>query len=206
MNKIRILVADDHAVVRMGFVSLLESEPDIEVVAEAGDGEIAVRQAHATRPDVVLMDLVMPKLNGTVATAKIKVKHPETKVLILTSSGDVNEIGRAIDAGADGALMKNDDYAEVVGALRALALGERVISPVIRKMLNEQAPTIVLSDRQREVLEAMCRGLTNADIAKLLAISPDGVKFHITAIFTKLDVANRSEAISIALRNQLVKL
>ena len=206
MKKIRILVADDHAVVRMGFVALLESEPDIEVVAEAGDGEIAVKQAHATNPDVILMDLVMPKLNGTEATAKIKAKNPDVKVLILTSSGDVGEIGRALEAGADGALLKSENYTVVVKALRALVSGERYVSSIIRKMLSERTPAVTLSSRQQEVLEALSRGLTNTDIAKLLNISPDGVKFHITALLAKLGAANRSEAITIAMKNHLLKI
>ena len=205
MKKTRIIVVDDHAVVRMGFISLLESEPDLEVVGEAGNGKTAVELAKRTRPDVILMDLAMPKMNGTAATAAVKAFDPAIKVLILTSFTDIDEIGRALDAKADGVLLKNDDYADVVRAIRTLAAGQKSVSRIIQKMLAERTPSPELTDRQLEVLSAMCRGLTNADIAKLLAISPDGVKFHITAILAKLGAANRSEAVALALRKHLVK-
>ena len=204
MKKTEIIVVDDHAVVRMGFVSLLESEPDIAVIGEAGDGRSAVELAKRTRPDVILMDLLMPQMNGAQATAAIKAFDPSIKILILTSSSDVEEIGRALDAQADGILLKSDSYADVVKSIRALAAGHKSISRVVQKMLAERQSPTTLSERQMEVLSAMCRGLTNADIAKMLGITPDGVKFHITAILAKLDAANRSEAVAIALKNRLL--
>ena len=205
MNKTRIIVVDDHAVVRMGFVSLLESEPDLTVIGEAGDGQSAVELAKKARPDVILMDLLMPKMNGTQATTALKAFDPSIKILILTSFSDVDEIGRALDAQADGILLKSDNYADVVKAIHALAAGKKSISRVVQKMLAERAPSPELTDRQQEVLAAMCRGLTNADIAKMLGISPDGVKFHITAIYAKLGASNRTEAVAIALRKHLLK-
>ena len=205
MRKIRLLVADDHAIVRMGLVTLLESEKDIEVVGEAGDGDAAVSTARKTAPDVVLMDLVMPKKDGADATAAIKAERPETKVLILTTFSDTDDIARALNAGADGALLKNADYAEVIAAIRSVAAGKKTVAPEIKKMLAENPPIPDLTERQTDVLTSMVRGLTNADIAKQFGITPDGVKFHITSILAKLGAANRSEAVAIALRKHLLK-
>ena len=205
MRKIRLLVADDHAVVRMGLVSLLESEKDIEVVGEAGDGDAAVSAARKTSPDVVLMDLVMPKKDGADATAAIKAERPETKVLILTTFSDTDDIARALNAGADGAMLKNADYAEVAAAIRRVAAGKKSVAPEVRKMLAENPPLPELTGRQMDILSSMVRGLTNADIAKQFGITPDGVKFHITSILAKLGAANRTEAVSIAQRKHLLK-
>ena len=205
MRKIRILVADDHAVVRMGLVTLLESEKDIEIVGEAGDGEAAVATARKTAPDVILMDLVMPKKNAADATAAIKAQLPETKLLVLTTFSDTDDIARALNAGADGAMLKNSDYAEVVAAIRKVAAGGKAVTPEVRKMLAENPPLPELTDRQLDVLTSMVRGLTNADIAKQFGITPDGVKFHITSILAKLGAANRTEAVAIALRKHLLK-
>ena len=205
MRKIRLLVADDHAVVRMGLVTLLGSEKDIEVVGEAGDGDAAVSAARKTSPDVVLMDLVMPKKDGADATAAIKAERPETKVLILTTFSDTDDIARALNAGAEGAMLKNADYAEVAAAIRKVAAGKKSVAPEVRKMLAENPPLPELTDRQMDILASMVRGLTNADIAKQFGITPDGVKFHITSILAKLGAANRTEAVSIAQRKHLLK-
>ena len=206
MRKIRLLVADDHAVVRMGLVTLLESEMDIEVVGEAGDGEAAVSAVRKTAPDVVLMDLVMPKKDGADATAAIKAERPDTKVLILTTFSDTDDIARALNAGADGAMLKNADYSEVVAAIRRVAAGKKSIAPEVRKMLEENPPLPELTGRQMDILASMVRGLTNADIAKQFDITSDGVKFHITSILAKLGAANRAEAVAIALRKHLLKV
>lgn len=205
MKKIKLLVADDHAVVRMGLVTLLDAEKDICVVGEAGDGDEVAKVASKTSPDVVLMDLMMPKKDGADATAAIKSAHPETKVLILTTFSNVDDIARALSAGADGALLKNSDYGDVVTAIRRVAAGEKSVAPEIRKMLKEQKTLPELTERQLAILDSMARGLTNADIAKQFGITPDGVKFHITSILAKLNAANRSEAIAIALRKRLLK-
>ena len=205
MKKIRLIVADDHAVVRMGLVALLESEKDIEVVAEAGEGDAAVSAVRKTSPDVILMDLVMPKTDGADATAAIKAERPETKVLILTTFSDTDDIARALNAGADGALLKNSDYSEVVAAIRKVAAGKKAVSPEISKMLAEDPPLPELTGRQQDILASLVRGLTNADIAKQFSITPDGVKFHITSILAKLGAANRTEAVSIAQRKHLLK-
>ena len=206
MKKIRLLVADDHAVVRMGLVTLLDSEKDIEVVGEAGDGEAAVAAARKTSPDVILMDLVMPKKDGADATAVIKAERPETKVLVLTTFSDTDDIARALNAGADGAMLKNSDYADVATAIRTVAAGREAIAPEVKKMLAENPPLPELTDRQTDILTSMARGLTNADIARQFGITPDGVKFHITSILAKLGAANRSEAVAVALRKHLLKI
>ena len=163
------------------------------------------RRPSASPPDVVLMDLVMPKMDGAEATAAIRRANPATRVVLLTTFSTSDGISRALEAGADGALLKNADYAEVVEAIRAVAAGETHIAPEVQKMLKEDPPIPDLSDRQRDILEAMTRGLTNADVAKMLGITPDGVKFHITSLFAKLGVVNRAEAIALAIRKQIVK-
>ena len=205
MKKTRIIVADDHAVVRMGLIALLESEKDIEVVGEAGDGIVALETALRTRPDVILMDLVMPRKDGIAATVEIKSALPETRILILTTFGDPDGISRALEAGADGAMLKSADYAEVIAAIRRIVGGKKSIAPEVRKMLAERMVLPEFSDRQLEILDSMARGLTNADIARQFGITPDGVKFHITSILAKIGAANRSEAVAIAIRKNLLK-
>ena len=206
MKKIRILVVDDHAVVRMGLISLLETESDITVVGEASDGEEAVGKARKLRPDLVLLDVVMPSKDGIAATSDIKLELPDVKILILTTFSSTDDIARAVKAGADGVLLKSSDYAEVVTAIRRVASGKKFMTQEVKKMLEESPPLPELTERQLDVITSMARGLTNADIAKQFGITADGVKFHITSILAKLGAANRSEAIAIALRNRLIRL
>jgi len=205
MKKIRILVADDHAVVRMGLVALFEAEQDIEVVGEAGDGVETLAVARRTRPGVILMDLVMPRKDGVEATASVKAEWPQTKVLILTTFSSAGDIARAIDAGADGVLLKNSDYSEVAAAIRAIADGKDAIAPEVRKMIAEYAPMPNLTRCQKEVLDLMSRGFTNSDIARHLGITPDGVNDHVRRFMQKLGAANRTEAVAIAIRRHLLK-
>ena len=206
MKKIRILVVDDHAVVRMGLISLLETESDITVVGEASDGEEAVGKARKLRPDLVLLDVVMPSKDGIAATSDIKSELPDVKILILTTFSSTDDIARAVRAGADGVLLKSSDYAEVVTAIRRVASGKKFMTQEVKKMLEESPPLPELTERQLDVITSMARGLTNADIAKQFGITADGVKFHITSILAKLGAANRSEAIAIAIRNRLIRL
>ena len=204
-QKIRVLIADDHAMVRMGLASLLGTEPDIEVIGEAENGEAAVHKALSLKPDVIVMDLVMPGKDGTAATVEIMKALPEMKILLLTSFGTADGISHAMEAGASGALMKNADFSELVASIRTVASGGRAISPEILHFMEEDPPVRNLTRRQSEILAAVVRGLTNDDIAKQFSIQRSSVKDHLTAIFAKLGAANRSEAVSIALRKHIVK-
>ena len=206
MGKIRILVADDHAIVRVGLVTLLGRVPDFEIVGEAGNGAVAVSKALKLAPDVVVLDLVMPKMDGVEATAALHEKLPDAKVLILTSFGTSEDISRALNAGAVGAILKNAANSELVSAIRRVAAGKRTISPEIENMLANDPPVPELSPRQRDILESIMRGLTNNQIAMQFEISPESVKTHIAKLFEKIGAASRSEAVSIALRKQLLKI
>ena len=205
-NKIRILVADDHSIVRMGLVSLLETKDDLEVVGEAGNGETAVTKALKLTPDVVIMDLMMPKMGGAEATKAIHAQNPAIKVLILTSFGTSDEISRALDAGASGAIMKSATNGELVSAIRTVAAGKRVIANDIRRQSQGNPLTPSLTPRQLEVLNSVSRGFTNREIADQFGISPESVKTHLENIFARIGASSRSEAVAIALRNQLLKI
>lgn len=205
-NTIRVLIADDHTIVRIGLKTLLAAEDDIEVVGEAKNGEMAVKEALRLLPDVVIMDLMMPKMDGAEATAALHEKLPETKVIILTTFGSSDGIAHAIESGASGALMKTADDAALISTIRSVASGKTVISPEIRRLLADDPPIPILTSRQTEVLQSMMRGLTNRDIAKQLGIRQDGVNEHVAAILAKIGAANRTEAVAIALRKHLLKL
>ncbi|MBE6397632.1 MAG: response regulator transcription factor [Lentisphaerae bacterium] len=205
-NTIRVLIADDHTIVRIGLRTLLAAEKDIEVVGEAKNGEMAVNEALRLLPDVVIMDLMMPKMDGAEATAALHEKLPETKVIILTTFGSSDGIAHAIESGASGALMKTADDAALISTIRSVASGKTVISPDIKRLLADDPPIPVLTSRQTEVLQSMMRGLTNRDIAKQLGIRQDGVNEHVAAILAKIGAANRTEAVAIALRKHLLKL
>jgi len=206
MGKIKILVADDHAIVRVGLVTLLNRVPDFEIVGEAGNGAVAVSKALKLAPDVVVLDLVMPKMDGVTATAALHEKLPGAKVLILTSFGTSEDISRALNAGAVGAILKTAANSELVSTIRRVAAGKRTVSPEIENMLANDPPVPELSPRQRDILESIMRGLTNNQIAMQFEISPESVKTHIAKLFEKIGAASRSEAVSIALRKQLLKI
>lgn len=205
-NKIRILVADDHSIVRMGLVSLLETKDDLEVVGEAGNGETAVTKALKLTPDVVIMDLMMPKMGGAEATEAIHAQNPGIKVLILTTFGTSDEISRALDAGASGAIMKSATNGELVSAIRTVAAGKRIIADDIRRQSKGNPMIPSLTPRQLEVLNSVSRGFTNREIADQFGISPESVKTHLENIFVRIGASSRSEAVAIALRNQLLKI
>ena len=202
----RILIADDHAIVRMGLASLLGTQDGFEIVGDAEDGEMAVKKALKLKPDIVIMDLMMPKKDGATATAEIHAALPETKILILTTFGTSDGIANALNSGASGAFMKNSPNAQLVKALRTVAAGGRAISDEVERLLEEDPPAKALTPRQMEILEGMTRGLTNQDIARELGIREDRVKGHVNAIFAKLGVANRTEAVAVALRKHLLDL
>lgn len=206
MDKVRILIADDHTIVRTGLAALLGTVPGMEVVGEAKNGEEAVQQAAKLKPDLVIMDLIMPKKDGAVATAEIISSMPDTRVLVLTSVGTSDAIAKALDAGATGAMMKDSPNSSLISAIRTVAAGKSAISPEVRRMIARDPPVDVLTPRQVEVLQSLTRGLTNRDIANLLSISEDRVEQHIRSLLEKLSAANRTEAVAIALRKHLLKI
>ena len=200
----RIMIADDHAIVRMGLASLLSTQDGLEVVGDAEDGEAAVEKAIALKPDVVIMDLMMPKKDGATATAEIHAVLPEAKILVLTTFGTSDGIANALNSGATGALMKNAPNSQLVKAIRTVAQGGRAVSDEVERLMEEDPPAKALTPRQMQILEGMSRGLTNQDIAKGLGIREDRVKTHVNAILTRLNAANRTEAVAIALRKHLL--
>jgi len=202
---IKLLLVDDHAIVRDGLATILGFQEDITVVGEAEDGEAAVRATVRLKPDVVLMDLMMPVMNGAEATVQILASCPKTCVLLLTSYGNATELAAALDGGAAGALSKTASREELISAIRKVVAGERVISAEIVRQLTEQPVQADLSDRQQDILHSLSRGLSNKEIAKQFGLSCPGVKFHLAAIFRKLDAANRAEAVAIALRRKILK-
>ena len=204
-SKTRILIVDDHALIRRGLADLLRYEKDLAVVGEASDGEAAVAVATELKPDVVVMDLMMPVMDGVEATQRIKTALPEAKILILTTFGTSVDVARAIAAGASGAIMKDASMEDQLHAIRTVASGGKVLSPEIEKAVQEE-PLPEFTKRQLVILESAARGLTNKDIANMLDISPDAVKQHLAAICSKLGAANRAEAIAIAIRKHLLKM
>ncbi len=204
--KIRILIADDHAVLREGMRNLLEKEKDFEVIGEACDGEEAVRLATDLKPDVVVMDIVMPKLSGIEATRLIRQANPSSAVLILTAYSDIRYIIGLLEAGACGYLLKSARGSEVVGAIRAVRSGESVLDPVVtRKLLQrvvgqaagsgESQTSGQLTAREAEVLRLAAEGMSNKDIADTLFLSLRTVKAHLTNIFNKMGCGSRTDAI-----------
>lgn len=206
MSAIKVLIADDHAIVRMGLSALLDAEDDIEVVGEADDGKAAVRAVLKLQPDVVVLDLMMPVMDGIAATKEIKSALPSAKVLILTTSTVSDDLAHAIDAGADGAITKSTANAKLLSAIRTVAAGRSFISPEVARLIATDPPVPSLTDRQRDILDGLTRGLTNAEIANLLGITLDSVKEHINVVFAKLGAANRAEATMIAARKHLLKI
>ena len=206
MAPIRVFLVDDHALMRQGLVSLLGTRKDIDVVGDAESGETALRKLPKLKPDVVIMDLVMPGMDGAEATRQIKQIQPETHILILTSFSTADGIAQALNAGASGAILKTVKLPALAEAIRTVATGGTSIAPDIQQMLDETPPISPLSARQGEILESVVRGLTNKDIAKQLGISAPMVNEHLNALFAKIGAANRTEAVAIALRKHLLKI
>lgn len=217
MDRIKVLIADDHAVVREGTRQILEQEPDIEVVSEAEDGEEAIRSAGTFRPDVVLMDVAMPRVDGIAATRQIKALYPSIAVLVLSAYDDDQFVFSLLEAGAAGYLLKSVRGHELVEAIRAVHDGESVLHPsVARKVLNRFVPTPgksakqpageLLSDRELEVLTLASQGLSNQEIADRLFLSLRTVQAHFSHIFNKLQVSSRTEAVVHALKKGWVTL
>ena len=206
MSKIRILIADDHALMRMGLRSMLDMQADMEVIGEAGNGQKAIDLARSLTPDVIIMDLMMPKVNGANATKSILETLPETKIIILTSFGDSADLAFAISNGAVGVQMKDAPTTGLLNAIRKTVKGEMAIPPDILKSDELESAAIQLTAKQANILHSVVRGYANKDIAKQFGISEAGVKKHLRLIFSKLGSANRTEAVAIALRKHLLKI
>jgi two-component system, NarL family, response regulator LiaR len=211
---IRVLIADDHTVVRGGLVALLEDVAGIEVVAEAADGQEAVLKTRAVKPDVILMDLAMPRKTGIEAIEEIKHENPNARIVVLTSYSDDDKVFAAIKAGALGYLLKETSTQDLLQAIRDVYHGESSLHPAIaRKLIRElNRPTTLppsdepLTDREAEVLVLVARGLSNQDIADKLVISERTVRTHVSNILSKLHLANRTQAALYALKEGLTSL
>lgn len=209
MTKIRILLAEDHAIMREGTREFIKREEDMEVVGEAGDGEEAVRLATQLKPDVIVMDIRMPKLNGIEATKQIKSVLPNTAILILTAYDSDQYIFALLDAGAAGYLLKGIRTHELIDAIRAVYAGESVLHPVIASRVIRRVVTPAttgsksvepLSEREMEILKFAAKGISNKDIGEQLFLSPRTVQVHLGNIFNKLGVASRTEAVLYGLK------
>jgi two-component system, NarL family, response regulator LiaR len=213
-EKIRILIADDHAIVREGLRSLLSKAPGMELVAEATDGVQAVRQAGALKPDVILLDMVMPRMDGLEAIIEIKKIWPEARIVVLTSFSDDEKVFSAIRSGAQGYLTKDSSPEELVKAITTVCNGEGFLSPIIAaKVMQEinHPPQIPptrgpLTGREVEILKLMAEGLTNDEVAEKLVLSERTVRTHVSNILAKLQLANRTQAVLYALRQGIANL
>ncbi len=204
---IRVLVVDDHPVVRSGLVGLLDVEDDLEVVGEAGDGAEAVARVAALVPDVVLMDLRMPTMDGAAATGTILAAHPAVRVLVLTTYDTDADIVRAVEAGATGYLLKDTPRAQLVEAVRTAARGGTVLAPAVAARLGSRMrePAVeALTPREVEVLAAVARGLSNAEVGRALFIGEATVKTHLLRVFAKLGVDDRTRAVTVAMERGIL--
>ena len=215
MDKIKVMLVEDHALVREGTRELLDQENDLQVLVEAGDGEEAVRLAAEHSPDVVIMDIAMPKLNGIEATKQIKATNPAIAILVLTAYDDDQYIFAFLEVGAAGYLLKDATMNDLIQAIRAVHAGESVLHPAVaRKVINyfarhtdkrraddyDKSGTDHLTDREMEVLKLAAKGMTNREIATALTISTRTVQVHLSNVFSKLGVGSRTEAVLYALR------
>jgi two-component system response regulator NreC len=215
-STIRILLADDHTLMRSGIKALLEDEPDIAIVGEAEDGREAVKLAHMLRPNLVLMDIAMPLLNGLEATRQIKREHPEIKILVLTMYEHEEYFRQVLEAGASGYIIKRAAANELVAAIRAVNGGESVLSPAITRYLvddylsgesrKDEADPNALSPREREVLQLIAEGNTSREIAGILNLSVKTVQSHRTNLMRKLDLHDRGELIKYAIQKKIIEI
>jgi NarL family two-component system response regulator LiaR len=206
---IRVLVVDDHAMVRRGLASFLKISADLLLVGEAKNGLEAIQRCDEILPDVVLMDMVMPEMDGATATRAICQKHPQVRVIALTSFKEGDLVKNALEAGAIGYLLKDVSGENLVNAIRAAHSGRATLSPEVAQTLVETAnhpplPVINLTERERQVLAAMVDGLNNKQIAEKLTVSLSTIKSHVSNILLKLSITSRTEAVAFALRNNIV--
>lgn len=210
---IRVMIVDDQPVVRSGLGAFLSIHDDLELVGEASDGARALALCTKINPDVILMDLIMPNMDGAEATTRIRQNFPEIQVLILTSFKEDELVQKALEAGAIGYLLKNISSDELANAIRSAHVGRPTLSPeatevLIRKATHGQGMELGsdLTDREREVLGLMVKGLNNNEIAEQMIVSRSTVKFHVSNVLSKLQATNRMEAISIALKQKLIPM
>jgi NarL family two-component system response regulator LiaR len=209
MSRIRVLIADDHNMVRKGLRTLLEEFDDVEVIAEAADGEMAVDLAKSQCPDVVLMDMVMPRMNGVDATANIRRHCPNTQIVALTSFSDEDNVQAALKAGVVGYLMKNVSGDELASAIRRAHAGQSTLAPeaaqvLIRATTRPPALGHDLTERELEVLALMIEGLNNREIGEQLVISSSTVKNHVSSILAKLGTTSRTQAVALAVEHRII--
>jgi DNA-binding NarL/FixJ family response regulator len=209
---IRILIADDHPIVRDGLVAILGTQPDFAVVGEAGNGREAIAQVEAVQPDVVLLDLEMPDMDGVETLRHLRAAHPALPVLVFTAFDTDERILTAVQAGAQGYLLKGVPRQELFNAIRVIHDGGSLLQPIVASKLLRQVsqekepPFETLTPREQEVLQELAAGLQNKEIAARLVISERTVKFHVSAILSKLDVGNRTEAVAVAVQHGLIHL
>lgn len=209
-DPIRVLLVDDHAVVRSGLGAVLLSYDDLTLVGEAGNGQEAIQMCDKHKPDVVLMDILMPVMDGVAATSAIHERWPDIRVIALTSYKEKDMVEGALRAGALSYLIKNVSAEELVGTIREAMSGQPRLSPeaaqvLIQDIKKPSLPTFDLTERENEILTLMVKGLPNNGIAEKLVVSRSTVKFHVSNILSKLGVATRTEAVATALKNNLVK-
>jgi two-component system, NarL family, response regulator LiaR len=206
---IRVMLVDDHTMVRRGLATFLKAFDDLELAGEAGDGQTAIQLCAQLQPDVILMDMVMPDMNGTAATRAIRQQFPAVQVIALTSFNDEGLVKSALESGAIGYLLKDVSADDLVKAIRAAHAGRATLSPDAAQALVHAAgqppvPGYDLTERERAVLALLVEGLNNTQIAARLVVSPSTIKSHVSNILSKLGVTSRTEAVTLALRNKLV--
>jgi DNA-binding NarL/FixJ family response regulator len=203
---IRVLCVDDHPLVRKGIASILANEADMELVAEAGNGREAVDMFRELRPDVVLMDLRMPQVDGIEATRTIRADDPEARIIALTSYDGDQDIYRALEAGVRGYILKEMVHTEVVRAIRTVVAGKRLMPPEVAERLSEYFPQVALTPREVEVLSCVARGLANKEIAHKLGTANGTIKMHVQNILEKLGASDRTHAVTLAIERGILHL
>lgn len=205
-KKIRVLVVDDHPPMRMGLVALIKSQPGMDVIAEASDGERSIDLYDEFHPDIVLMDLRMPGMGGVEAILAIRKKHPDARIIVLSTYSLDEDIHRALQSGAASYLLKDMSVEEIAGTIRRVCAGAAALPPPVAELLTERAQRDQLTERERDVLEALVRGRSNKEIASKLCISEDTVKSHLKTLFTKLRVHDRTGAAVEGIRHGIVHI
>ena len=206
-SKIKVIIADDHAVLRDGIKYICMTTSDIEFVGEAANGEDALKLCHELQPDVALIDLMMPGIDGIATTRMIREQYPDVKILILTSFSTQDLVHQAIEAGANSYILKDASTEEIINSIRLTYKGLTIMSPDVTEILAAPLPfDVIFTPRQLQVLKLMIQGLNNTQIGKILCISSYTARFHVSEILNKLGVSNRTEAVALALRQKLVQV